>query len=181
MQAAKQQAQAQQAKPAVQDLEEVSEPRCQIEHSDEATCTSESTSTAAPVLQQAVSTTETASSSLASFSSFPAPVHFPTPAAQPESLVQSSGGHPYPNTGLAPPQHDQYHPHQHQHQHHDHHHPHQHVHVNGHVEAALATLYHKMEEARQRLAVTPVAQSAPLVVLISECARAIQALQSLNF
>lgn len=184
MQAAKQQAAQQQAKPVVQDLEEVSEPRCQIEHTDE--------HAAAPAAAQqttTTSTTETVASS-SSFSSFPMPVHFPSPAAQPESLVHPV--HPFPNTtGLAPPQHDhhhhhhdQHHPHHHEqphhHHHEQHHHHHQHQLAHGHVEAALATLYNKMEETRQRLAATPAAQCAPLVGVIAECARAIEALHSLS-
>lgn len=177
MQAAKQQAAQQQAKPAVvQDLEEACEPRCQIEHTDEHAAAAQQTTTTS-----STSTTEAVASS--SFASFPVPVHFPSPAAQPESLVHPM--HPFPNTGLAPPQHDhhhnhhhdQHHPHHHE-QHHHHHHQHQLAH--GHVEAALATLYNKMEEARQRLAATPAAQCAPLVSVITECARAIEALHSLS-
>ncbi len=186
MQAAKQQAGQQQAKPAlVQDMEEACEPRCQIEHTDEHAAAAQQTTTTSSSATEAV-----ASSS--SFASFPMPVHFPSPAAQPESLVHPM--HPFPNTGLAPPQHDHHHNHhhdQHHHHHHEqphhnhhheqhHHHHHQHQLAHGHVEAALSTLYNKMEEARQRLAATPAAQCAPLVGVITECARAIEALHSLS-
>jgi hypothetical protein len=43
----------------------------------------------------------------------------------------------------------------------------------------LATLYNKMEEARQRLAEAPVSHCTQLMGVIAECARTIEALYSL--
>lgn len=85
---------------------------------------------------------------------FPAPVNFPAPSqAQPFAATCGSQFGSGPQLQPLP---------------------------NTDIRTTLATLYQVMEEARQRLAVTPVPHCAPLVNLIAECARALEALHSLS-